>query len=165
MSKEAPAFTPTIFSRDPEVTIPVPVRILNVPAKEAKEAFDFFMAAWQAGGKRPFNGEYDMPNPGPDQRRAMTTDYSQISHVITDIYPETFDKDKNTVMMKVRFAGPKRNAAIDDYVKGSVRLACRTVRGKDVKTKKPVTRIVTWDLVHAPDPGLEDKLKQNPDLK
>ena len=46
-----------------------------------------------------------------------------------------------------------------------VQIVCDLIRGKDVKTKKPVTRIVTWDLVHAPDPGLEDKLKQNPDLK
>ena len=143
----------------PEITIPVAVRIPGVGKKERREAFDFFMAAWEAGGKRPFNGEYELQNvDNKAPQRGMTVDFSNISHVVTDILKDTYDPKMETVCMKLRFAGPKGAAAMEDYcISKNARLAARTVRVRDKRDGTVKSRIVTWDLIHEPQKDMIDK--------
>ena len=93
--------------------------------------------------KAPFTGEFDLPRTN-DTRRLMTVNPAQVSHCITDIRMDTYDKQKGTVMVGVRFTGPKGDEASDACMANKIRFVARSVKvnGED--------RIVTWDLVHAP---------------
>lgn len=151
---------------NPEVNMKVKVVIPGITKVAAKDAFDYFMQQWKNNGKRPFNGEYTLQNPdGKNPGRAMTIEPSNISHQITDIDNDTYDPKTGTIMMKVRFTGPKSPKAIDEFIKNKIHLMARSVKGNDKITGEPVTRIVTWDLVHAPDNAAIDRAIRDPKVQ
>ena len=123
----------------------LPVKILTGKKMQPnKEALDTFVNNWRSSrGGAPFTGEFNLPASN-DPNRLLTVDPHQVSHCITDIDMSTYDKKKATVMMKVRFTGPKGDEAYDDCIENKVRFVTRAVNvdGKD--------RIVTFDLMHAP---------------
>ena len=122
----------------------LPVKILTGEKMQPnKAALDTFYNNWRTSGGAPFTGEFEVPATN-DTNRLLSVDPHQISHCITDIDMSTYDKRKATVMMKVRFTGPRGDEACDDCMENKVRFVTRAVKvnGED--------RIVTFDLMHAP---------------
>jgi len=126
-------------------TVWLPVKVLTGKKMlPNKEALDDFYNTWKSSRHgTPFTGEFNTPATN-DVNRLLTVDPHEVSHCITDIDMSTYDKKKSTVMMKVRFTGPRGDEAFDDCIANRVRFITRAVNvnGKD--------RIVTFDLMHAP---------------
>ena len=134
----------------------VPVKVL--PGKPGKEALDYFCQRWKQETKgTPFNGEYQIPASNKVDR-LLSIDPDQISHVICDVRPETYDADKNTVMIGVRFTGPKGDDASDEYLTKRLRFIARTVKVKE--GGKSFDRIITWDCVHPPSVDPVKQIKE-----
>jgi len=128
---------------NPVVYLPVKVLIGNDMHPGEKELKEFYNDWVTRQKKMPFRGEYQIPTSN-DPHRLLTINPSQASHCITDIRMDTYDKQKATVMVGVRFTGPRGDQAYDDCLNNSIRFVARAVKvdGKD--------KIVTWDLIHAP---------------
>jgi len=122
-----------------------------------KELKDFYDRWVQAGHREPFTGEYNIPTTN-DTRRLLTTDPRNVSHCITDIRMETYDKAKGTVMVGVRFTGPHGDDAAEDCMKNKVRFVARSVQVTE--NGKTENRIITWDLMHAPKGARTKPLKK-----
>ncbi len=137
-------------------TVYVPVKVLvGHDLHAGKKELDYFVDKWTtAQHKAPFTGEYCMPASN-DPKRLLTINPSMVSHCITDIRMDTYDPQKSTVMMGVRFTGPRGDDAADDCMANTVRFVARCVKVKDEKGKD-VDRIVTFDLIHAPK-GVKNK--------
>lgn len=137
----------------------VPVKVLP-----GKEALEFFNQKWRESGAQPFNGEYQLPLT-KDSSRLMTTELDFISHCITDIDMNSYNPDKQTVMMRCRFCGPKGSEALEKYIDGDLRFGARTVVGKDKDTGEIKERIVTFDAITRPEDNVEDELRHAKELK
>lgn len=148
----------------PEVRMKVRFWLPGTTFEQSKEAFDYFMEKWTTERKKePFLGEYTLQNPdGKNNARAMNIEFSNVSHVITDIDKDSYDPKTRTVDMKFRFTGPKSPLAIDEHIRGNIRLAPRFVKGIDRETGKQVSRIVTWDIIHRPNNEKIDKMLKDP---
>ena len=127
---------------------------VRVPSKESLEFLD---AHWDRIRNPVLDGEYTIP----EQKNYMTVDPSRISHAIKGIRTDTYDPNTQSVVLDVVFTGPMAKPAIDEYVKGDIRLHPRCVKARppNAKPGEYVERIITWDLVHRPkdDDGLLKK--------
>ena len=132
---------------NPTVSIPVKVLVGQDMHPGEKELKEFYEAWITSGKKQPFTGEYNIPSTN-DTGRLMTTDPRNVSHCITDIHMNTYDKAKATVMVDVKFTGPKGDDASDEYIANKVRFVARAVKVTD-ENGKQVDKILTWDLMHA----------------
>ena len=129
-------------------TIQVPVKCLfGQNMQPDKKVIETFYDRWVAAGKAPFTGEFNMPVSN-DPHRLMATDPSQISHCITDIHMNTYDEQKATVMVSLRFTGPRGDEASDEFIANKIRLVARAVKvGSGTKAKDA---LITWDCMHMP---------------
>lgn len=118
---------------------------VRVPSKESLEFLD---KHWDRIRNPVLDGEFSIP----EQRNYMTIDPSRISHAIRGIKTETYDPNTESVVLDVVFTGPMSKPAIDEYVRGDIRLIPRCVKAKAPNAKEGefVERIITWDLVHRP---------------
>ena len=141
---------------NPVITIPVKC-VFGQKMQPDKKALENFYAAWCASGKQPFTGEYNMPMSN-DVHRLMATDPRQVSHCITDVHMNTYDEQKATVMVSLRFSGPRGDEASDEYIANKIRLVARAV---EVKTgSKKEQRLITWDCMHMPAGAKPKALKK-----
>lgn len=126
-----------------EAWMPVKV-LLGQKMKPNEKALNDFYNDWATRRKKiPFTGEYNVPISN-DVRRLAFVNPANVSHCVTDIDMSTYDKKKATVMMKIRFTGPKGDEAFDECLNNNIRFVTRgiNINGED--------HIVTFDLVHAP---------------
>lgn len=129
-------------------TIQIPVKCLfGNNLQPNKKVLEDFYSQWVDSGKNPFTGEYNMPATN-DVRRLLSTDPAQVSHCITDIHMNTYDEQKATVMVSLRFTGPRGDEASDEYIANKIRLVARAVKvGPGSKAKDT---LITWDCMHMP---------------
>lgn len=138
---------------NPAIWIPVKV-LVGEKMRPGKEELEYFVDKWKSHMRgAPFTGEYNLPATN-DTRRLMTIRPSEVSHCITDIKMETYDPKKATVMMQIRFSGPKGEDAADDCMANKLRFVARSV--KVTEDGEPKDRIVTFDCIHAPK-GVKSK--------
>ena len=132
-------------------TIWLPVKVLvGKDMHPGKKELEVFYHNWMNGTTKgaPFNGEYDIVASN-DPNRLMTINSGNVSHCITDIRMDTYDEKKATVMMGIRFTGPRGEDASDDVMMNKIRFVARAVKVKD-ENGREADRIVTFDCMHAP---------------
>ena len=132
--------------KNPSFAVPVKC-LFGQQMKPDKKALENFYSHWVASGKAPFTGEFNMPMSN-DVHRLMTTDPRNVSHCITDIHMDTYDEKKATVMVSIRFTGPRGDEASDEFIANKIRLVARAVEVKE--GSKTEQRLITWDCLHMP---------------
>lgn len=126
----------------------VPVKVLfGQRMQPDKKALETFVDNWVAAGKTPFSGEYNVPTTN-DVHRLMTTDPRNVSHCITNIHMNTYDEQKATVMVDIRFTGPRGDDAFEEFLGNKIRMVARAVEVKEGGKKSQ--RLITWDCMHMP---------------
>jgi hypothetical protein len=135
-------------SVNPTIWLPVKV-LVGQDMHPGKKELEYFYDKWTNQQKKaPFRGEYDIVASNNGQR-LMTINPNNVSHCITDIRMDTYDPKKATVMVGVKFTGPRGEDASDDVMRNKIRFVARSVKVKD-ENGQEVDRLVTFDCMHAP---------------